>query len=167
MEVVVLPGHVEEIGVALRARILAGAGIGADVKGFGLEDGLAHGQHDVGKHDAGHEVHLVALDQAVCGLFGGVGAGLVVGHDHFCGQAAELATAVLDGQLKAVTDVHAQASAGSRQRAEQAHLHLVGGMCTTRQHQRGSGHSQRLAGCLVNGGKTMGLAHGQGSLWTG
>jgi hypothetical protein len=57
---------------------------------------------------------------------------LVVGHDHFGGQATELAAGVLDGQLEAVTDVHAQTRAGARQRAQQAHLDVVGGMCTTR-----------------------------------
>ncbi len=101
----------------------------------------AHGQHHVGEHHTGHEVHLVALDQAVGGLFGGVGAGLVVGHDHFGGQGTELAARVFDCQVEAVPNVNAKRRTRTGQGAEHADLDLVGSPCRASQKRKCS-HSQ-------------------------
>ena len=146
VHVVVLVRRAEEVGVALRTGVLRRAGVGADVEGLVLERGGAHGQHQVGEHQAGHEIDLVALDQALGGLLGHVGALLVVGHDHFGRQATELAAGVLDRQLETVTDVHAQAGTGARQGAEQADLHVVGSV--------GGGSQQ---GCGHGAGEQQGL----------
>jgi hypothetical protein len=102
--------------------------------------------------NTGHEIDLVALDHAVGRLLGRVGALLVVGHDDLGRQAAELAAVLLHGELEGIADVHAQPGARPRERAEQADLHLVGGLRGGGQAQGGGGHNGQAQG----GG---GLAH--------
>ncbi len=125
VHVVVLVGGAEEVRIALRPRVLRRPGVGADVEGARLEHRLAHGQHHVGEHDTGHEIHALALDQPVGRLLGGVGALLVVRHGHFGRQVAELARALLHCELEAVADVDAEARSWAGQRGQQADLHLV------------------------------------------
>ena len=127
MHVVVLVGSAEEIRVAVGTGVLRRAGVGADVKGFGIKNRFAHGQHHIGKHHAGHEIHFFLLHQPVGGLARRIGLGLVVGHDHLDRQSTELAAGMLHRQVEAVANVNAQASAGAGQGAEQTHLDLVGG----------------------------------------
>ena len=142
VEIVVLPGHVEEEGIALFARILRGAGVGRDVEGLVLENSRSDGEHDVGEDDAAHEVDLVLLQQLVGGLLGDVGILLVVDDQHFGGQAAELAVQFLDRQIEAVADIDAEAGTGPGERGHKADLDLIGGMDGSGQHQRGGEGSQ-------------------------
>ncbi len=138
VQIVVLPGDIEEEGVALLAGVLRRAGIGRDVEGLVLEDGRADGKHDVGEDDASHEVDLVLLQELVGCLLSDIGALLVVGDNDLSRQVAELAVQVLDAELETVADVHAEAGARAGQGGHQTDLDLVGGMRGTSQ-QQGSG----------------------------
>ena len=107
VQVVVLPGDVEEEGVALLAGVLRRAGIGRNVESLVLEDGRADGEHDVGEDDAGHEIDLVLLQELVGRLLGDVRILLVVGDQHFGRQVTQLAVQVLHAKLKTVADIDA------------------------------------------------------------
>jgi hypothetical protein len=48
------------------------------------------------------------------------GVGLIIGHDDLGGTASEFAAVELDGELKTIADVYAQAGSRTRQGAEQA-----------------------------------------------
>ena len=112
MQVVVLPGDVEEEGIALLAGVLRGAGVGRDVEGLVLENGRADGEHDVGEDDAGHEIDLVLLQELVGCLLGDVRILLVVGNQYLSRQIAQLAAEMLDAQLETVADIDAEAGPG-------------------------------------------------------
>ena len=166
MQVVVLPGDVEEEGVALLAGILRRAGVGRDVEGLVLEDAGADGEHDVGEDDAGHEIDLVLLQELVGGLLGDVRILLVVGNDDFRRQVAELATQLLHRQVETVTDVHPEAGAGAGEGGDKTNLDLVGGVDGTRQHwgqQQGGGKGgQAKRHGILRRGVWNGLRVGQG-----
>jgi hypothetical protein len=83
-----------------------------------LERRRAHGQHHIGKNNACHKVHFVALDQTVSGLASNVRAGLVIGNDDFGRTPAELSAAEFDGELKPVTNINSLTCARSRQGAQ-------------------------------------------------
>ena len=138
MQVVVLPGDVEEEGIALLAGVLRGAGVGRDVEGLVLEDGRADGEHDVGEDDAGHEIDLVLLQELVGCLLGDVRILLVVGNQYLSRQIAQLAAEMLDAQLETVADIDAEAGPRAGQGGDEANLDLVGSVDGTGQ-QQGSG----------------------------
>jgi hypothetical protein len=83
--------------------------------------------HDVGEHDTGHEIDLVAFDQPLEGLLGHVRLELVVDHGHVGWQATEPAAVELDGEHEGVANVDAQRSRRSRQGADETDLDLVTG----------------------------------------
>jgi hypothetical protein len=155
VQVVVLPGDVEEIGIALLAGELRGAGVGRDEEGLALEHAGADGQHDVGEDDAGHEVDLVLLDHFLRRLLRDVGLLLVVGDDHLGRQAAELSVQVFEAEIEAVADVDAEAGAGAGQRGQHADLHLVRSL-------RGRGDSQHSH--RGDQGRQFQLVHGASPL---
>lgn len=122
MQVVVLPGHVHKVGVALLPGVLRGAGVGAYVEDLFLENGVTYCQEDVGKDDAGEEVDPVALEHTIHGLAGYVGVLLVVGHDNLDRQAPELVVEVAQGQVEAVANVNPQGRPTAREGAHEADL---------------------------------------------
>ena len=63
--------------------------------------------------DAGREIDLVLLEELVGRLFGDVRVLLVVGHQDFSRQAAQLAAQVLDAEVEAVADIDAEAGPGT------------------------------------------------------
>lgn len=93
-----------------------------------MQSRRTHSQHHVREHDAGHEVNLVALDQAVCGLASHIGAGLVVRHDHFGSTATQFVALELHGQLETITNIHTQPGTGARQGTEQTDPHRFAGL---------------------------------------
>ena len=138
---VVLVAGAEEIGIALGARELAGAGVGRQVGHLGGKQRRAHGQRHVGGHRAGEQIDLLALDEAVYELACLLGVARHVGLDELGRHAAELAAQQLDGQVQAVADL----GAGCRERAGdiQGHAHLDGrGRLRLGQHGRRT-HGQR------------------------
>ena len=124
---VVGPRHGEEERVAVLAGHRRRRGVRADVDRLAVERFGQRGEHDVREHDAGHEVDLVALDVLLEQLLGDVGLELVVADEHLRREAAELAAVHLDGEQEAVADVDAERRRGSRERADEADLDLVGG----------------------------------------
>ena len=128
VEVVVLPGDVEEEGIALRAGVLRGAGVGADVVGLRGEHARADRQHHVREHDPGHEVDLFLFDQAVGHLLGHVRVLLVVAGEHLDRQVAHLVAEVFERELEAVADVDAQTGAGAGQGRQHPDFDLVGSL---------------------------------------
>ena len=138
VQVVVLPGHVEEEGVALLAGVLRRAGIGRNVIGFGVKSLRANGEHDVREDDTGHEIDLVLFQEFLRLLLGDIGLLLIVGNQHFDRQIAELSVQMLDAQLEAVANIDTQPGTGAGKGRQKTDLHLVGSVNGGRQQQRSS-----------------------------
>src|SRR5207344_3332997 len=78
--------------------------------------------------DPGDEVDPIALHVAVDGLLAGLRVELIVGHQHFDGQVAELAAQELHRELEAVARIDSGRALRPGERRDEADLDPVGGV---------------------------------------
>ncbi len=111
---VVLPGNVEEEGIAALPRKNRWSGVCADQEGLRIGDRFENSGEDVGKYDSRHKVHFVAFDQRLGPGDGHIGLELVIHGDQADVAAAQLVSMLLEVKVKAV--LHMFADRGSRTR---------------------------------------------------
>ena len=122
---VILVGGHEEIWIALLAREIRGAGIGADQDGAAFGRRLHDGLQDVGENRADDEFGLVPLHQRLDLGDGDIRLELVVRYDHVGFASAELAAEILHRQSEAIAQLLPENRRRSRQRRDQANFQLV------------------------------------------
>ena len=125
VDLVVLVGGDKQVGVALLAGEVRGAGIGADQERARVGYRLHDRDQDVGEDRADHEVDLVALDIGLGLRHRDVGLELVVLHQHVGVASAELAAEFFHRELEAVALLLAEHGRRARQRRQDADLHFV------------------------------------------
>jgi hypothetical protein len=143
VQVVILPGDVEIVGVAARAGQLRRPGIGRQIE-HPLGGCRRHHRHrQIRPDDAGHHVHVFGLDHPVGQLHGDVRLALVVLDDHLDVVAARLG----DRQQEAVAHVDPKPGAAARQGGDHADLDLGRGRPGRYQHAR-QHEMRKFHGCF-------------------
>src|SRR5262249_19579882 len=140
---VVLVRGDEQVGVAVAAGEVRGAGVRADQDGATVGDRLEDRLQDVGEDRADHEVDLVALDERLDLGDRDVRLEFVVLHQKLDLATAELVAERLQRKLHAVALLGAERGGWARQRGDEADLELLWFLLRL----RGRGRNGDYRGC--------------------
>jgi len=165
-----LPRHHEIIGVASLAGKCRRSGVGADIDRAGIED-VGHGRaRDIREHDAGEQLDILVLQQAIGDLLALPGLGAVVLDHDLNRDAAQFAASDVNRELKAVADILAEVAAGTGQRRDHADLDCIraGLLAERRQGDRPAGrhgYSQDRAPARRSGPANTSPSRSSGYSW--
>ena len=108
--------------MALLASEVRGPGIRADIDAAGVEHVGDDRAGHVGEHDARQQLDLLALHELVGDLLALAGLQAVILNDELHGDAAELATLLLDRELKCVANILSEIAAWAGERRDHPDL---------------------------------------------
>jgi hypothetical protein len=136
---VVLPGDIEEVLVAVLARQLMRPGVGGNEELAGVQHRPRRRQQNIGPDVAGDEIDIVQVDELVGLLLADLRLEAVVLVDHLEVEITHLAAHVLDREIDGILLVIADHRGRCGERGDEADLDGIGEYCRKARAQRERG----------------------------
>ena len=115
MQIIVLPGHIKVIGVAALTGKHRRTSIGADIKHILTNHLGNHSRGHIGENNAGQNLGFIPLDETFGNLPGLLRLAIIIIDQEIHGNTTQGSFALINSQLKTVTDILTQIPGLGRQ----------------------------------------------------